>query len=127
MFKEDVGQVLAWLTEHGEPFLARQIAVGKSSQRAEQLYNAHMQFEQVAANTLTNADKLISAAEELAVQAENPREIRLVSGIECQVVSYITGARLFLIMLLHASCVGITCGLVQCNVLNLEAWILQLI
>lgn len=47
MFKEDVGQVLAWLTDHGEPFLARQTAIGKSSQRAEQLYNAHMQFEQV--------------------------------------------------------------------------------
>uniref|UniRef100_A0A0X3PU00 Triple functional domain protein n=1 Tax=Schistocephalus solidus TaxID=70667 RepID=A0A0X3PU00_SCHSO len=75
MFKEDVGQVLAWLTDHGEPFLARQTAVGKSSQRAEQLYNAHMQFEQVAANTLTNADKLISAADELASQAENPQEI----------------------------------------------------
>nr|CDS25599.1 kalirin [Hymenolepis microstoma] len=76
MFKEDVGQVLAWLTDHGEPFLARQTAIGKSSQRAEQLYNAHMQFEQVAANTLTNADKLISAVEELASQAENPREVR---------------------------------------------------
>lgn len=48
MFKEDVGQVLAWLTDHGEPFLARQTAIGKSSQRAEQLYNAHMQFEQVS-------------------------------------------------------------------------------
>lgn len=47
MFKEDVGQVLTWLTDHGEPFLARQTAIGKSSQRAEQLYNAHMQFEQV--------------------------------------------------------------------------------
>ena len=47
MFKEDVRQVLAWLTDHGEPFLARQTAIGKSSQRAEQLYNAHMQFEQV--------------------------------------------------------------------------------
>ncbi|VUZ48985.1 unnamed protein product [Hymenolepis diminuta] len=76
MFKEDVGQVLAWLTDHGEPFLARQTAIGKSSLRAEQLYNAHMQFEQVAANTLTNADKLISAVEELASQAENPREVR---------------------------------------------------
>uniref|UniRef100_A0A5K3FCH9 DH domain-containing protein n=2 Tax=Mesocestoides corti TaxID=53468 RepID=A0A5K3FCH9_MESCO len=76
MFKEDVGQVLAWLTDHGEPFLARQTAIGKSSQRAEQLYNAHMQFEQVAANTLTNADKLISAVDELASQAENPREVR---------------------------------------------------
>ncbi|VDK32208.1 unnamed protein product [Taenia asiatica] len=76
MFKEDVGQVLTWLTDHGEPFLARQTAIGKSSQRAEQLYNAHMQFEQVAANTLTNADKLISAVEELASQAENPREVR---------------------------------------------------
>nr|CDS19379.1 kalirin [Echinococcus granulosus] len=76
MFKEDVGQVLTWLSDHGEPFLARQTAIGKSSQRAEQLYNAHMQFEQVAANTLTNADKLISAVEELASQAENPREVR---------------------------------------------------
>lgn len=47
MFKEDVGQVLAWLTEHGEPFLQRQTSVGKSIQRAEQLYSAHMQFEQV--------------------------------------------------------------------------------
>lgn len=49
MFKEDVGQVLAWLTEHGEPFLHRQTCVGKSIQRAEQLYSAHMQFEQVSA------------------------------------------------------------------------------
>ncbi len=53
MFKEDVGQVLAWLTDHGEPFLTRQTAIGKSSQRAEQLYNAHMQFEQVGAFPLT--------------------------------------------------------------------------
>ncbi|VEL23387.1 unnamed protein product [Protopolystoma xenopodis] len=75
MFKEDVGQVLAWLNQHGEPFLRRQTAVGRSSQRAEQLYNAHMQFEQVAANTLTNADKLISAADELAAQADDPEEI----------------------------------------------------
>ncbi|KAL3320890.1 hypothetical protein Ciccas_000416 [Cichlidogyrus casuarinus] len=75
MFKEDVGQVLAWLSDHGEPFLQRQTAIGKSSQRAEQLYNAHMQFEQVAANTLTNAEKLITAADELATQAEDPEEI----------------------------------------------------
>ncbi|CAH8681706.1 unnamed protein product [Schistosoma haematobium] len=75
MFKEDVGQVLAWLTEHGEPFLQRQTSVGKSIQRAEQLYSAHMQFEQVAANTLTNAEKLISAADELAAQADDPEEI----------------------------------------------------
>ncbi|CAH8874905.1 unnamed protein product [Trichobilharzia szidati] len=75
MFKEDVGQVLAWLTEHGEPFLQRQTSVGKSIQRAEQLYSAHMQFEHVASNTLTNAEKLISAADELAAQADDPEEI----------------------------------------------------
>ncbi|TPP64524.1 Kalirin [Fasciola gigantica] len=75
MFKEDVGQVLAWLSEHGEPFLHRQTAVGKSIQRAEQLYNTHMQFEQVAAKTLTNAEKLISVADELAAQADDPEEI----------------------------------------------------
>ncbi|OON21298.1 PH domain protein [Opisthorchis viverrini] len=75
MFKEDVGQVLAWLTEHGEPFLHRQTAVGKSIQRAEQLYNTHMQFEQVAATTLLNAEKLISVADELAAQADDPEEV----------------------------------------------------
>ncbi|VDP88471.1 unnamed protein product [Echinostoma caproni] len=79
MFKEDVGQVLAWLSEHGEPFLHRQTAVGKSIQRAEQLYNTHMQFEQVAAKTLTNAEKLISVTEELAAQADDPEEILQVS------------------------------------------------
>ncbi|CAH8588669.1 unnamed protein product [Dicrocoelium dendriticum] len=75
MFKEDVGQVLAWLSDHGEPFLQRQTSVGKSITRAEQLYNTHMQFEQVAAKTLVNAEKLISVADELASQADDPEEV----------------------------------------------------
>ncbi|KAA3681373.1 triple functional domain protein [Paragonimus westermani] len=75
MFKEDVGHVLSWLSEHGEPFLQRQTSVGKSSLRAEQLYNTHMQFEQVAAKTLLNAEKLLSVADELAAHADDPEDL----------------------------------------------------
>lgn len=80
MFKEDVGQVLAWLSDHGEPFLQRQTSIGKSTTRAEQLYNTHMQFEQVAAKTLVNAEKLISVADELAAQADDPEEVLQKAG-----------------------------------------------
>ncbi len=75
MFKEDVAQVLGWLDQHGEPFLHRQTAVGRTSHRAEQLYNAHMQFEMVASTTLSNAEKLVAAADDLATQADDPEEI----------------------------------------------------
>ncbi|PAA56453.1 hypothetical protein BOX15_Mlig002063g3 [Macrostomum lignano] len=69
-FKQDCAQVLAWLSEHGDPFLAKQVYVGKSMARAETLYNAHMQFEQVANNTIVNADKLIRAVDDLVPSAE---------------------------------------------------------
>ncbi|KAF6777147.1 hypothetical protein AHF37_03629 [Paragonimus kellicotti] len=60
MFKEDVGHVLSWLSEHGEPFLQRQTSVGKSSLRAEQLYNTHMQFEQ-ASDLLTEHRQFVDS------------------------------------------------------------------
>ena len=69
-------QVLHWISEHGEVFLAKHTGIGKSLPRATQLRKRHEDFEDVAQNTYTNAEKLLEAAEQLAQSGEcDPHEI----------------------------------------------------
>ncbi|XP_031413764.1 kalirin isoform X2 [Clupea harengus] len=76
VFQQDVQQVLDWIENHGEAFLSKHIGVGKSLHRARALQKRHDDFEEVAQNTYTNADKLLEAAEQLAQTGEcDPEEI----------------------------------------------------
>ncbi|KFQ57214.1 Kalirin, partial [Pelecanus crispus] len=69
-------QVLDWIENHGEAFLSKHTGVGKSLHRARALQKRHDDFEEVAQNTYTNADKLLEAAEQLAQTGEcDPEEI----------------------------------------------------
>ncbi|NXT13028.1 TRIO protein, partial [Prunella fulvescens] len=71
-----VPQVLDWIENHGEAFLSKHTGVGKSLHRARALQKRHEDFEEVAQNTYTNADKLLEAAEQLAQTGEcDPEEI----------------------------------------------------
>ena len=68
--------MLQWISEHGEGFLAKYTGIGKSLHRATQLQKRHEDFEDVAQNTYTNAEKLLEAAEQLAQSGEcDPHEI----------------------------------------------------
>nr|XP_024216575.1 triple functional domain protein isoform X4 [Halyomorpha halys] len=76
LFQEDVKQVLDWLANHGEVFLRKNTGVGRNLQKARVYQKSHEHFENVAQNTYRNAEKLLSAAEELAQTGEcNPEEI----------------------------------------------------
>nr|XP_039274741.1 kalirin-like isoform X3 [Styela clava] len=76
VYEQDVEQVLNWIEHHGEAFLAKYTGVGKSLHRAMQLKKRHEDFEDVAQNTYTNADKLLEAAEQLAQNGDcDPHEI----------------------------------------------------
>ncbi|XP_072431278.1 triple functional domain protein isoform X4 [Chiloscyllium punctatum] len=76
VFQQDVHQVLDWIENHGEAFLSKHTGVGKSLHRARALQKRHEDFEEVAQNTYTNADKLLEAAEQLAQTGEcDPEEI----------------------------------------------------
>ncbi|XP_063778783.1 triple functional domain protein isoform X1 [Pseudophryne corroboree] len=76
VFQQDVQQVLDWIQNHGEAFLSKHTGVGKSLHRARALQKRHEDFEEVAQNTYTNADKLLEAAEQLAQTGEcDPEEI----------------------------------------------------
>ncbi|KAF7707997.1 triple functional domain protein-like isoform X2 [Silurus meridionalis] len=76
VFQQDVQQVLDWIENHGEAFLSKHTGVGKSLHRARALQKRHEDFEEVAQNTYTNADKLLEAAEQLAQTSEcDPEEI----------------------------------------------------
>ncbi|GCC29200.1 hypothetical protein chiPu_0007637 [Chiloscyllium punctatum] len=71
-----MGVVLDWIENHGEAFLSKHTGVGKSLHRARALQKRHDDFEEVAQNTYTNADKLLEAAEQLAQTGEcDPEEI----------------------------------------------------
>ncbi|TMS17986.1 Triple functional domain protein [Larimichthys crocea] len=73
VFQQDV---LDWIENHGEAFLSKHTGVGKSLHRARALQKRHEDFEEVAQNTYTNADKLLEAAEQLAQTGEcDPEEI----------------------------------------------------
>ncbi|XP_048253877.1 triple functional domain protein-like isoform X2 [Haliotis rufescens] len=76
LFQQDVKQVIDWLDNHGDIFLAKNTSIGKSLQRAKALQKSHEHFESVAQNTVTNAEKLLAAADELAQTGEcDPKEI----------------------------------------------------
>uniref|UniRef100_A0AAV2JZT6 Kalirin RhoGEF kinase a n=1 Tax=Knipowitschia caucasica TaxID=637954 RepID=A0AAV2JZT6_KNICA len=76
VFQQDVQQVMDWIENHGEAFLSKHVGVGKSLHRARALQKRHDDFEDVAQNTYTNADKLLEAAEQLAQTGEcDPEEI----------------------------------------------------
>ncbi|KAJ8392674.1 hypothetical protein AAFF_G00073480 [Aldrovandia affinis] len=69
-------RVMDWIENHGEAFLSKHTGVGKSLHRARALQKRHDDFEEVAQNTYTNADKLLEAAEQLAQTGEcDPEEI----------------------------------------------------
>ncbi|KAL2088187.1 hypothetical protein ACEWY4_017015 [Coilia grayii] len=76
VFQQDVQQVLDWIENHGEAFLSKHTGVGKSVHRARALQKRHDDFQEVAQNTYTNADKLLEHAEQLAQTGEcDPEEI----------------------------------------------------
>ncbi|XP_042613737.1 kalirin RhoGEF kinase b isoform X1 [Cyprinus carpio] len=76
VFQQDVQQVVDWIENHGEAFLSKHTGVGKSVHRARALQKRHDDFQEVAQNTYTNADKLLEAAEQLAQTGEcDPEEI----------------------------------------------------
>ncbi|XP_018907690.2 triple functional domain protein isoform X1 [Bemisia tabaci] len=70
LFQEDVKQVLDWLANHGEVFLRKNTGVGRSLAKARMYQKSHQHFENVVQNTYTNAEKLLTAAEELARTGE---------------------------------------------------------
>lgn len=69
LFQQDVKQVLDWLDKHGEMFLRKNSGVGKTLQRARALQRSQQHFEHVAKNTYSNAEKLLTAAEDLATSS----------------------------------------------------------
>ncbi|KAL8612455.1 hypothetical protein ACOMHN_058583 [Nucella lapillus] len=76
LFQQDVKQVIDWLNNHGDVFLKKNTSIGKTLQRAKALQKSHEHFESVARNTITNAEKLLAAADELAQTGEcDPKEI----------------------------------------------------
>lgn len=76
LFQQDVRQVLEWLDKHGVVFLNKNTAMGKSLEKSKALQKNFKHFEQVAQNTITNTEKLLGAAEELAQTGEcDPQEI----------------------------------------------------
>ncbi|XP_060654045.1 triple functional domain protein isoform X1 [Drosophila nasuta] len=90
LFQEDVKQVLDWLKNHGEVFLRKNTGIGRNLQKARVYQKSHEHFENVAQNTYSNAEKLLSAAEELARSGEaDPNEIYSVAReLELQVASF---------------------------------------
>ncbi|XP_077370408.1 kalirin-like isoform X2 [Festucalex cinctus] len=74
VFQQDVRQVLDWVEQHGEVFLNKHSGVGKSLHRARALQKRHNDFQQVAQNTYTNAEKLLEAADQLAQSGECEEE-----------------------------------------------------
>uniref|UniRef100_A0A8P4KBU8 Uncharacterized protein n=1 Tax=Dicentrarchus labrax TaxID=13489 RepID=A0A8P4KBU8_DICLA len=74
VFQQDVRQVLDWVEQHGEVFLNKHSGVGKSLHRARALQKRHNDFQQVAQNTYTNAEKLLEAADQLGQSGECEEE-----------------------------------------------------
>ncbi|CAL8288235.1 unnamed protein product [Lota lota] len=81
VFQQDVRQVEDWVEQHGEVFLNKHTGVGKSLHRARALQRRHDDFQQVAQNTYTNAEKLLEAAGQLARSGDcEEREIYQAAG-----------------------------------------------
>lgn len=62
--------MLDWLENHGEVFLRKNTGIGRSLQKARVYQKSHEHFENVAQNTYSNAEKLLSAADDLARSGE---------------------------------------------------------
>ena len=90
LFQEDVKQVLDWLENHGEVFLRKNTGIGRNLQKARVYQKSHEHFENVAQNTYSNAEKLLSAADDLARSGEvDPNEIYSVAReLELHVASF---------------------------------------
>ncbi|KAH8386158.1 hypothetical protein KR200_001683 [Drosophila serrata] len=90
LFQEDVKQVLDWLKNHGEVFLRKNTGIGRNFHKARVYQTSHDNFENVAQNTYSNAQKLLAAADELARSGEaDPNEIYSVAReLELQVGSF---------------------------------------
>ncbi|ESO07374.1 hypothetical protein HELRODRAFT_191159 [Helobdella robusta] len=73
---EIIHEVLDWMENHGMVFLNKNLSVGKSLQTAKVFQKNYEHFEAVAQNTITNTEKLLAAADELAQTGEcNAQEI----------------------------------------------------
>lgn len=90
LFQEDVKQVLDWLENHGEVFLRKNTGIGRNLQKARVYQKSHEHFEKVAQNTYSNAEKLLSAADELARSGEvAPNEIyNIAQDLEQHIASF---------------------------------------
>lgn len=90
LFQDDVKQVLDWLENHGEVFLRKNTGIGKNLQKARVYQKSHEHFENVAQNTYSNAEKLLTAADDLARAGEViPNEIYSVTReLETHVTSF---------------------------------------
>lgn len=82
--------MLDWLQNHGEVFLRKNTGIGRNLQKARVYQKSHEHFENVAQNTYSNAEKLLSAAEDLARNGEvDPKEIYGVAReLELHVASF---------------------------------------
>lgn len=82
--------MLDWLQNHGEVFLRKNTGIGRNLQKARVYQKSHVHFENVAQNTYSNAEKLLSAAEDLARSGEvEPNEIYSVAReLEMHVASF---------------------------------------
>uniref|UniRef100_H2XVV8 DH domain-containing protein n=1 Tax=Ciona intestinalis TaxID=7719 RepID=H2XVV8_CIOIN len=91
VYEHDVHQVLQWIGEHGEAFLTKYSGIGKSLHRATQMRKRHEDFEDVAQNTYTNAEKLLEAAEQLAQSGDcDPHEIfQVARNLEEQIRDFV--------------------------------------
>ncbi|XP_033628960.1 kalirin-like [Asterias rubens] len=92
VFQQDAAQVLYWLENYGEEFLAKHTGVGKTLHKARALQKKHEEFEAIAQNTFTNADRLLANADQLAQTGEcNPEDIYQVARVlEEKVRDFIT-------------------------------------
>uniref|UniRef100_A0A671QIF3 Kalirin-like n=1 Tax=Sinocyclocheilus anshuiensis TaxID=1608454 RepID=A0A671QIF3_9TELE len=99
----DVQQVIDWIENHGEAFLSKHTGVGKSLHRARALQKRHDDFEEVAQNTYTNADKLLEAAEQLAQTGEcDPEEIyKAARHLEVRIQDFVRRVEQRKLLLVH--------------------------
>lgn len=78
------------MANHGEVFLRKNTGIGRNLQKARVYQKSHEHFENVAQNTYSNAEKLLSAADDLARSGEvDPNDIFSVAKeLEIHVASF---------------------------------------
>ncbi|XP_037067885.1 triple functional domain protein-like [Pollicipes pollicipes] len=91
LFQEDVKQVLDWLDTHGDMFLRKNTSLGRNLERAAAYRRSHDHFVNVAQNTYTNAEKLLTAADELARTGEcNAEEVyRVAAELDERIAAFV--------------------------------------